>query len=260
MNGGQIPGGNFLVSRQIFQSAIWTEKRPLCLKLFLWLIGKAIFCDGHTFKGHVLRRGELITTYAQLAEALAYRHNRQIIRPTVKELRIMLSWMQSEGMILVNPLIDGTLPNKGRPSDLTRAYIGLLISIVHYDTYQDTESYKGSYKGRPSFEQGQLRERMRVNKIFLSDSIEVRLAEFLLLKIHSRNPKFKKPNLQSWAKHIDYMIRQDNRTPEEIRHVIEWSQTDPFWKSNILSTSKLREKFDQLIEKIPEAKKVASSW
>jgi len=254
----QITGGHVLLSRMIFESSIW-RKPPQYFRLWVWLIGKAVFQDGHTFKGHVLKRGELITTYAQLADALSYCHNRATIKPTTKEVRIMLSWLRSEGMILLKPLIGGTLPNKGRHNDLTRAYLGLLISIVEYNTYQDLKSYKGRDKGRPSDELGQIRERMRVNKIFSSDSVEVRLTEFLLQKILSRNPKFKNPNIQSWAKQVDYMIRMDKRTPEEIRTVIEWSQNDPFWKSNILSTSKLREKFDQLTEKMPSIKAV-STW
>ena len=126
------------------------------IRLFIWFIGKAVFQDGHTFKGNVLKRGELITTHGEIADALSYRFNRAIVTPSVKEIRIMLSWMQSDGMILMKPLIDGTLVNKGRPTDLTRAYIGLLISIINYDTYQDIESYKGRDKGRPFFEQGQL--------------------------------------------------------------------------------------------------------
>ena len=243
----QIPGGHFLISRMIFKSAIWW-KHPWFLRLFLWLIGKAVFLDGYTFKGHVLKRGELITTYGEIADALAYQFNRAIIKPTVKEIRIMLSWLKSEGMILMKPLIDGTSANKGRPIELTRAYIGLLITVINYDTYQDTESYKGRDKGRPSFEQGQLEKegRERMKKIFLSDSIEIRLSELLLEKILSRNPNHKKPNLQTWAKDVDRMVRTDHRTPVDIRAVIEWCQSDPFWQNNILSTAKLRSQFDQL--------------
>jgi len=48
----------------------------------------------------------------------------------------------------------------------------------------------------------------------------------------------------------DVTIRIDHRSPEDIRRVIEWCQSDPFWQSNILSTAKLREKFDQLTVKM----------
>ena len=52
--------------------------------------------------------------------------------------------------------------------------------------------------------------------------------------------------MQIWAKHIDLAIRIDNRTPEELRAVIEWCQGDSFWQNNILSTEKLRKQFDKL--------------
>lgn len=254
-----IQGGHFLISRSIYTSAIWA-KHPQFLRLWIWLLGKAVFQNGYTFKGHVLKRGELITTYSEISDALSYGFNRAILKPTVKEIRIMLSWLQSEGMILMKPIIDGTLVNKGRPFELTRAYVGLLISIVNYDVYQDSQSYKGRDKGRPFFEQGQLEEerRERMNKTFLSNSDEVRLSELLFEKILSRNPNHKKPNIQTWAKDIDRMIRIDQRTPEDIRRVIEWCQADPFWQCNILSTGKLRKQFDQLHAKMGTAERRGS--
>ncbi len=244
----QIPGGHFLMSRRVFDSPIW-KKPPQYLRLFLLFIGKAVFRDGHTFKGHVLKRGQLVITYSEIADALSYCFNRAVITPSAKEIRIMLSWLQSEGMILMKPLIDGTSVNKGGPIELTRAYIGLLITVVNYDTYQDFESYKGGDKGGPSFEQGQTEEH-REEKTFLSDSIEVRLSELLFEKILSRNPNHKKPNFQTWAKDIGRMIRIDHRAPENIQRVIEWCQSDPFWQNNILSTTKLRSQFDQLLLKM----------
>ena len=242
----QIPGGHFLMSRKIFDSAIW-GKSPQYYRLLSWLIGKAVFRDGHTFKGHILKRGELITTHGEIADALSYRLNREIIKPTLKEIRIMLAWLQSESMILVKPLTGGTLPNRDRPRDLTRAYIGILIFVINYDTYQDSKSYKGRDKGRPTAELGQLEEEGEEECInILSNSNEVRLSELLLEKILSRNPNHKRPNLQTWAKDVDRMIRIDHRAPEEIRDVIKWCQADTFWQNNILSTAKLRSKFDQL--------------
>jgi len=72
------------------------------------------------------------------------------------------------------------------------------------------------------------------------------LSELLLNLILERQPKLKRPKIEKWAVHIDRMIRIDKRTPEEIKQVIRWCQQDDFWQSNILSTAKLREKFDQL--------------
>lgn len=77
-------------------------------------------------------------------------------------------------------------------------------------------------------------------------SDEFVLSELLLKLILERKPDYKKPNLQTWAKHVDLMIRLDNRTPARIREVTQWCQADDFWMNNILSTEKLRKQFDKL--------------
>lgn len=81
---------------------------------------------------------------------------------------------------------------------------------------------------------------------FSENSEAFSLSKFLLDLILQRNPKNKKPDLQKWTVHIDRAIRLDDRTPDELKAVIEWCQSDSFWQSNILSTKKLREKYDQL--------------
>jgi len=84
-------------------------------------------------------------------------------------------------------------------------------------------------------------------KEFSSELSEFRLSALLFELIRQRNPDHKAPNLQAWAKHVDLMMRVDGRAPERIEQVIRWSQSDPFWFRNILSTAKLREKFDALV-------------
>ena len=59
----------------------------------------------------------------------------------------------------------------------------------------------------------------------------------------------KEPNFQQWTKHIDLMVRVDKIDINEIKKVIEWCQTDDFWKTNILSASKLRKQFSKLFLK-----------
>jgi hypothetical protein len=85
---------------------------------------------------------------------------------------------------------------------------------------------------------------------YLFDSKEFQLAKYLFEFIKNNNASTKEPNFQTWTKHIDLMIRRDKRDPTEIRRVIEWCQKDSFWMCNILSTAKLREKYDQLILKM----------
>lgn len=72
------------------------------------------------------------------------------------------------------------------------------------------------------------------------------LASQLANLILKNNPKARITNLLGWARDIDLMIRVDNRTPQEIAEIIDFSQKDEFWHKNILSGATLREKYDRL--------------
>ncbi len=91
--------------------------------------------------------------------------------------------------------------------------------------------------------------------IYCPNSDEFRLAELLFSMIKKRNPKHKSPNLSAWARHIDYMVRIDGRSVQDIERVITWCQSDQFWQNNILSTDKLRKQFDQLFMKMNTSSK-----
>lgn len=85
---------------------------------------------------------------------------------------------------------------------------------------------------------------------YTEDSQEMFLAKYLFASINLNDPKAKKPDFQKWASDADKILRLDKRTMEEIKQVIDFCQSDSFWKSNILSMSKLREKFQQLYLKM----------
>ena len=82
---------------------------------------------------------------------------------------------------------------------------------------------------------------------YTKESTEFKLSEYLYNLILKNNPEHKKPDLDIWSKHIDKMIRIDKRDTNRIKEVITWCQKDNFWYKNILSTQKLREKYDQLV-------------
>jgi len=90
------------------------------------------------------------------------------------------------------------------------------------------------------------KSRQRGKRVFDDSDVEMKLVNFFVGLITKNDPKFKKPNIQVWCDHIRLLIEQDKRTPEEIKSVMEWTTNEDFWKSNILSTKKLREKFSQL--------------
>lgn len=99
-------------------------------------------------------------------------------------------------------------------------------------------------------------ERVKKKKVFEADSEAYLLAKFLERCIAENNPKFpqNERQRQRWAKDFDLMLRIDRIDADDIAAAIEWSQNDNFWRSNILSGKKLREKYQQLAMKMNSRK------
>tara|TARA_R100000458_G_scaffold23317_1_gene20849 strand:- start:6228 stop:6866 length:639 start_codon:yes stop_codon:yes gene_type:complete len=68
------------------------------------------------------------------------------------------------------------------------------------------------------------------------------------------NPKHRKPNMDSWANEIRLMRESDGHSHSEIMDLFRFANSDNFWKSNILSPKKLREKWDVLTIKKGDTK------
>ena len=57
----------------------------------------------------------------------------------------------------------------------------------------------------------------------------------------------KRPTIgKRWHEAARLMLDRDGRTEQQIHAAIDWCQADEFWRSNVLSMPKLREKYDQL--------------
>ena len=60
------------------------------------------------------------------------------------------------------------------------------------------------------------------------------------------NTTTQRAKVKNWAEPIRLMIERDNRTHSEIYQLWQWVQSDSFWRANILSPAKLRDKFNDL--------------
>lgn len=84
----------------------------------------------------------------------------------------------------------------------------------------------------------------RTSENIRRDDVE-RLCEFLADKIEqngSRRPTITK----AWRDAARLMLDKDAIPFDMVKGAIQWSQNHEFWRSNILSMPKLREKYDQL--------------
>lgn len=98
------------------------------------------------------------------------------------------------------------------------------------------------------------------NKNYSEDSVEYKMALYLHTKImeHANESGVahlvEKANLQKWADDCRKLLEIDKIDKVLIRDVIDWTTSHSFWKSNILSASKLREKFQDLAIKMNSTK------
>jgi hypothetical protein len=88
--------------------------------------------------------------------------------------------------------------------------------------------------------------------LFDKNTEQYKIAMFIRDCVLANLPKAKVPDptpegLRRWAYDIDLMMRIDCRSPDEIRQLMDWAHRDSFWKANILSPGKLREKWDTLV-------------
>lgn len=91
-------------------------------------------------------------------------------------------------------------------------------------------------------------------KAFKNISFEknhLELAELLRDCILNNDPKAKitDKKVELWANDVRLMVERDGRELPEICRILEFSQNDEFWRSNILSMSKLRKQYTQLLIK-----------
>jgi hypothetical protein len=72
-----------------------------------------------------------------------------------------------------------------------------------------------------------------------------RICEHLADRIEANGAK--RPTItKKWRDAARLMLERDNRTEEQIRGAIDWSQDSEFWRANVMSLPKLREKYDTL--------------
>lgn len=83
----------------------------------------------------------------------------------------------------------------------------------------------------------------------------VRMADLIIEHVRSLNPKAKnitsklKHTRLAWATDVERLNRLDSKAWDEIEAVFLWASADSFWRTNILSASKLRTQFDTLVIK-----------
>lgn len=247
---------DILLSRKILSWGWYKDANTF--RVFLHLLLNANWHDGE-YMGRKILRGQCVFGLKQLSLDLGL---------SVKNVRTALNHLKLTGEVTIKS---------------TNKYS--IATIVKYNDYQLSSYINGNQSGNLSDNQpankGQtsgniqfinslntslselcsdeetLKKKRCSQPVFDHESNPYKLAVYLSSMIHNNNPAAKQQSesdLQRWARDFDLMIRRDKRTAHDIYDVMAWSQQDTFWKSNILSASKLREKYDQLSVKMKQGR------
>lgn len=138
--------------------------------------------------------------------------------------------------------------NKGQNGDVTRKVTKVTLDKNRIDKNREEDSPESD--GLPTADDS---EKKSLKKPKFTDE-DLRLANLLAELIKINNPEWEmRGKIETWAEHIEKLHRIDKREYRQIEWMIKWVQHDAFWKQNILSTEKLREKFNDLIPKAKAA-------
>lgn len=194
------------------------------------------------WQGQDIKRGQFVTSYANLSEQTGL---------TVKQVRIRIDRLVGTGELNV---------------ETTNRFT--IITVCKYDTYQSKYFEEGKQKTNKGQSKGNQRATTKEGKegkegkenysekivdvISDIDSISDKntlLALHIWNDVDSLRPNNKitqNAKVETWSEPIRLLVEQDQRTHEEIWKLWKKVHRDEFWRKNILSTAKLREKFDQL--------------
>ena len=236
-------GGWIKLYRKTRQSFVWID--PNLLKLWMLLLFKASH-DGNKFpfNGHqiVVSSGQLVTGSVALASEFneGMKPDKQVTSRSVwrwvkrfeKEQMLSIKSGSQYSVITINNWAEYQNTVKQMSSERQ-------ADVKQVSTIKNAENAKKESSSHKS-----------ANRTYDDQSKELRAATKLWELIQRNNPKAKQQDLQKWADVFRLMHERDNRSWKDIGTLIQWSQNDSFWSSNILSANKLRKQFDQLTAKM----------
>lgn len=233
--------------------------------LLIHLIIKANHCD-LKWRGATIKRGQLLTSRKKLSVETGI---------SEQSIRTCLERLQSTNEIVIKS-----------------TNLNTVITISKYDIYQSNETNTNQPTNQPSTNQltnhqptiNQPTNKNNKNykeykKIILSEIDSDRFPEIKqeYIDITKAFQKLFRSNLieagastkvvdsakGAWIDSVRLMIESDGYSLEDLRQVYQFLQKDAFWKQNILSTPKLREKMDKLKLKMKNGNgntREATSW
>lgn len=248
-------------------------KDVLAHRIYSLIVMNATHAE-YEYNGILLKPGQWVRSYSKLVDDLEYIDGRGFKKPNKSTISRAIDRLVDANIIEIEyPII---IANHATDSATVRATDNATINATLF-TLLETQSYQGfevneevnhatdsatvhatdnatDSASKTRINKQELNKknntRKRAKRIYEVDSDEMVLVNFFISEIRKNDPKFKEPNKQTWADDFRKLIELDKRDKSEISKLIRWVQQDAFWKSNILSPRKLREKYSALVIKM----------
>lgn len=237
----KIKGGCTLWARKTFESEIFHSKPAEWFKVWFYLIGKVNHRDNDKFK-----RGEGYFKYEWIMRDC---------NATKAQVDHFFRWAKRATMIATRKA------TRGFYVTISKYYLYQDIGVYRSDTESDSKSDikatginkndKNGIKNVKKEEEKELTTEIVTQKGNV-DEIDLQLTQLLITLMQENDPKssiirdLTEKRQLAWINSCRLLRERDERTPEQIKQVIEFSQGDDFWKGNILSMPTLRRQFNQL--------------
>lgn len=139
------------------------------------------------------------------------------------------------------------------------SHLTSVISICNYNEKQANtaadkaanEASNGQQTGSRQVTNNNVNNENNENKVvkkkkYTFSDDDMRCAEYIFKLIKDMDPDHQSPNFDSWANTVRLMVKANELSHKEICEVFKWANNDSFWQTNVLSPSKLRDKFSEL--------------
>lgn len=157
--------------------------------------------------------------------------------------------------------VDYDVDNKDADKDLTNSQQKVNKDLTTNKNDKNVKNEKNEKNKKNNINVATPRQSLEAT-IFSADSFEMNCVNSVVQSVLEQFQGAKIPNTvqekSRWCEYIEKMKRLDHRTEVEIQEALDFAISDQFWKSNIRSTKKLREKFDTLIIQARKKKELSN--
>lgn len=134
--------------------------------------------------------------------------------------------------------------------------------ILSFNKNYDDWKEEHKEPAKPPVQTEKPKPKKREQKVYEEKNTYYKMATYFFGRVQAVAKEAKvehlirKANLQKWADDFRKLVEVDEVTDKNlIRDVMDWVTTDDFWKTNVLSAKKFREKFAELAIKMNTVKK-----